>query len=129
MQTNPIGATLSSLVLCPEVTFENLAMIPLLAVRPGAVSYTVLDDALAAGTVEITEISEHGSVPELRVINRGTDPVLIVDGEELLGAKQNRVVNLTILAPAASELTIPVSCVEAGRWRARSRTFAAAPRA
>jgi hypothetical protein len=38
------------------------------------------------------------------------------------------VVNLTILVAAESELTIPVSCVEAGRWRARSRAFSSAPR-
>ena len=78
--------------------------------------------------VEITEVSDQGSVPELRVVNRGARPVLILDGEELLGAKQNRIVNLTILVPALAELTIPVSCVEAGRWRARSRAFTAAPR-
>jgi hypothetical protein len=54
--------------------------------------------------------------------------VLIVDGEELVGAKQNRIVNLSILVPAQSTLTIPVSCVEAGRWRSRSRAFSSAPR-
>jgi hypothetical protein len=64
----------------------------------------------------------------LRFINRGPQPVLTIDGEELLGAKQNRVVNLTIPVPAHSTLTIPVSCVEAGRWRSRSKSFAAAPR-
>ena len=90
--------------------------------------YTTLDEALAFGFVEITEISDAGSVPELRVVNRGLKPTLIVDGEELVGAKQNRIVNLTILVPAQSKLTIPVSCVEAGRWSARSRAFAAAPR-
>jgi hypothetical protein len=57
------------------------------------------------------------------VVNRGPEPVLIIDGEELVGAKQNRVVNLTILVAAQSALTIPVSCVEAGRWTARSRAF------
>ena len=90
--------------------------------------YTVLDDAISGGFVEITEVSDQGSVPELRVVNRGQKPTLIVDGEELVGAKQNRVVNLTILVAAQSELTIPVSCVEAGRWRARSRAFSSAPR-
>ena len=89
--------------------------------------YLVLDEALASGLVEITEVSEQGSVPELKFINRGPKPVLIVDGEELLGAKQNRIVNLTILVAANSELTIPVSCVEAGRWRSRSRAFTSAP--
>jgi ARG/rhodanese/phosphatase superfamily protein len=90
--------------------------------------YIVLDEALSDGVVEITEVSEQGSVPDLKFVNRGARPVLIVDGEELLGAKQNRVVNLSILVAANSELTIPVSCVEAGRWRSRSRHFTAAPR-
>jgi hypothetical protein len=55
--------------------------------------------------------------------------VLILDGEELVGAKQNRIVNLTILVAAQQTLHIPVSCVEAGRWARRSREFAAAGRA
>ena len=109
-------------------------MIPLLlqsssmGSRSSTLDYLVLDEALASGVVEITEISDEGSVPDLRVINRGAKPVLILDGEELLGAKQSRVVNLTILVPAHAELTIPVSCVEAGRWRARSRSFTSSPR-
>ena len=68
-------------------------------------------------------------MPELRFRNRAARPVLVVDGEELLGAKQNRVVNLTILIAAQSDVAIPVSCVEAGRWRADSASFRAAPSA
>ena len=133
METNSINAVLSAVRLGPAVAFENLVMLPLL-LRPdthsaaASLDYVVLDEALARGWAEITEISEQGSVPELRVVNRGPSPALIIDGEELVGAKQNRVVNLTILVAAQSELTIPVSCVEAGRWRARTRAFAAAPR-
>jgi hypothetical protein len=55
--------------------------------------------------------------------------VLIIDGEELVGAKQNRIVNLTILVAANSTLEIPVTCVEAGRWGYRSRTFSSSGRA
>jgi hypothetical protein len=61
--------------------------------------------------------------------NDGRKPVLLLDGEELVGAKQNRVLNLTILVAAATKLAIPVSCVEAGRWRHVSRGFQASPRA
>ena len=127
---NPIAHALEQITLGDPVTFENITMIPLLG--PPSVErepfYLTLDEALAQGWTEITEVSEQGSVPELRVINKGAKPVFILDGEELLGAKQNRVVNLSILVPAKAKLTIPVSCVEAGRWRARSRAFSASPR-
>ena len=68
-------------------------------------------------------------MPELQVVNDSPRHVLIVDGEELVGAKQNRIVNLTILVPPKTSLTIPVSCVEAGRWREVSREFTPAPHA
>ncbi|MEP7216584.1 MAG: DUF6569 family protein, partial [Anaerolineaceae bacterium] len=44
-------------------------------------------------------------------------------------AKQNRVFNLTILVPADTELLVPVSCVEAGRWQHSSAEFKRAGRA
>jgi hypothetical protein len=69
-----------------------------------------------AEKVRVTELNAGGSVPELRLENNADLPVLLVDGEELVGAKQNRVLNLTILAPAKRTTVIPVSCVEAGRW-------------
>ena len=130
MNKNPVARALDAVSLGPSICIENLTMLPLVVRNDSSptVGYVVLDNALASGTAEITEVSEHGSVPELRFVNRGVDPVLMVDGEELVGAMQNRVVNLTILVAAHSALTIPVSCVEAGRWRARSRAFAAAPR-
>ncbi|MGH7366900.1 MAG: ARPP-1 family domain-containing protein, partial [Candidatus Rokuibacteriota bacterium] len=43
--------------------------------------------------------------------------------EELLGAKQNRILNTTVLVAAHAELTIPASCVEQGRWGYRGRRF------
>jgi len=131
MHTTPVTAALSSVVVGPPVMFRTISMYPLLARDPKArrvPRYRILDDALASGLVEVTEVSEQGSVPNLRVLNRSPERILIVDGQELVGAKQNRVVNLTILVNAHSELTIPVSCVEAGRWRSRSRVFSSAPR-
>ena len=68
-------------------------------------------------------------MPELKVTNSLDRPVLLLDGEELVGAKQNRVFNLTILVPAETELLVPVSCVEAGRWQRSSREFKRAGRA
>ena len=115
---------ISPLRLGDPVVHGGLAMIPLLADTPeGAPGYLTLRDALAGGTLRITEITEGGSVPQLAVVNGGDLPVLLVDGEELVGAKQNRIVNLTILVPPRRTLPIPVSCVEAGRWRYASPEF------
>ena len=73
-----------------------------------------LQGALAKDTIQVTELSAEGHVPQLRVKNSGGAPVLVLDGEELIGAKQNRIVNVAILVVPQSELVISVSCVEAG---------------
>lgn len=86
-------------------------------------SVTLLEEALKEGTFRITETDEAGQVPFLKVTNDGAVPVLILDGEELVGGKQNRIVNTSILVPARTTLTIPVSCMEAGRWREVRRDF------
>ena len=127
---NPVATAVSGVTLGIDTTVRNLTMFPLLSGAPEPPSSPLtLDEALSSGWTHVTEVSEAGSVPELRVVNKGASPVLILDGEELVGAKQNRIVNLSILVPPQSSLNIPVSCVEAGRWHARSRSFAAAPRA
>lgn len=129
MRNAALAETLGTLTLGSEVQIDNLVMFPLIgAPDTPEPAYLTLDDSMAAGWTMVTEVSEQGRVPELRVVNGGPKPTLIIDGEELLGAKQNRIVNLTILVPAASEITIPVTCVEAGRWASRSRAFTGAPR-
>jgi hypothetical protein len=55
--------------------------------------------------------------------------VLLYEGEELAGAKQNRILQRSILVEAQSKLRVPVHCVERGRWAYRTRAFAPAPRA
>ena len=107
---------------------RHLTVFPLLHPSPRVPFYLTLDEALAQGTVQVTEVSKGGHVPELLLVNRGDRPVLLIDGEELVGAKQNRVLNLTILAPAQSDIVIPVSCVEQGRWADVSVAFCASPR-
>ena len=65
--------------------------------------------------LEIKELDQ-ASIPTLKAVNPTDKPVLVVEGEHWLGGKQNRAINATILVPANSELKIPVSCLERGRW-------------
>ena len=120
---------LSSLTIGSPIAVNALSVYPLLRSSADAPFYDTLSDAVRAGTLHITEVSAAGSVPELRVVNDGKRPVLIIDGEELVGAKQNRIVNLTVLVPEGTTIPLPVTCVEAGRWRHVSDEFAPAERA
>lgn len=116
--------TLNGLTIEVPISHGHLHVFPLLA---GAFAkeenFLLLDDGIQNGTLRVEELNEGGSVPELRVINEGSLPVLILEGDELTGARQNRVVNSSVLVAAYSELVLPVSCVERGRWSYRSRAF------
>jgi|GEM_PF-264449 len=100
-----------------------LTVFPLSWEVPGAFFYLTLADALEKRTLIISEVSQSGSVPELAVENEGDTAVLLLDGEELRGAKQNRVLNTTILLAPKSRSVIPVSCTEQGRWHYVSNAF------
>ena len=100
-----------------------LAVFPLFWEVTGAFPSPTLGEDLERSTVSITQISQGGSVPELAVENTGDTAVLLLDGEELRGAKQNRVLNTSILLAPKSRSVIPVSCTEQGRWHYVSSAF------
>ena len=104
-------------------SYKNLALFPLLSTYSTGLTYLLLDEALSEGVIEVVEVDKEGSVPELKVINKSSKMVLILDGEELVGAKQNRVVNTTIMIKGNSSTIITVSCVEHGRWSYSSASF------
>jgi len=101
--------------------FENMGVVPLLSSLNGSPEYLTLQEALEKQLLKIGEVSEGGSVPELKVNNTGEIPILLLDGEEVVGAKQNRVLNTSILLKEKSETVIPVSCTEQGRWAYTSK--------
>jgi hypothetical protein len=106
------------------VEHRGIVVSPLFPRRDPIAAYVTLDEATAGG-LRIAETSESGSVPELVVENPLAERVLLYDGEELLGAKQNRILNVSVLVEARSSLVIPVSCAEQGRWSRRSVHFLA----
>jgi hypothetical protein len=108
-------------------SFGGLTILPLYP-QSSSVEYIGLDEAVAHG-LQIHEVDEHGVVEELPLLNSLDELVRLYEGEELVGAKQNRIVEWTILAEAHSKLTVPVHCVERGRWAYRSQRFAPADHA
>ena len=102
---------------------RNMAVWPVFSAIDGGPHYMTMKEALAGGFLSVTEVSAGGTVPELKVVNSAPEAVLILDGEELAGAKQNRIVNTTILLRRQSETIIPVSCTEQGRWSSVSERF------
>jgi hypothetical protein len=104
-------------------TFNQLVIKPIFINTDFSLPFLTLEEAFLKDVIEITEMSEGGSVSELLVKNNGDLDVIIIEGEELRGAKQNRIVNTTIIVPAGQEIIVPVSCVEQGRWNYVSRKF------
>jgi hypothetical protein len=123
LMDNIIKNFLEQLKVGRKQSHKNLALYPLLSTYAIGLDYLLLDEALSENMIEVVEVSEGGSVPELKVVNRAARMVLILDGEELVGAKQNRIVNTTILVDLKSTLVIPVSCVEHGRWSYNTSKF------
>ena len=120
----PWQARLAGIVVGKPRRHGSLTAYPLLGDNQGAAAYCLLDDALTAGTLTVEETELGGTVPLLRLTNTGPERVLLLDGEELVGAKQNRIVNTSVLVDAHTTLSLPVTCVEAGRWRQDTARFA-----
>ena len=108
---------------------RNMSLYCVLAAQAGSAEFITLDEALGTNSFSISEVSESGSIQELKVTNRSNHKVLLLDGEELVGAKQNRVLSLTVLVGPNSETIIPVSCVEERRWSYQSKFFRSESRA
>src|SRR5437763_10855836 len=105
------------------VAYDKLTVFPLYLESPARPNYRLSEEALADGSAVVEEVTEGGSVPNLAVDNKGETLVLFVEGQERRGAKQNRVLNTSVLIAAKTKTVLPVSCVEQGRWRYVSKAF------
>lgn len=105
-------------------SFGSMTLFPLFSTSTSRLRYRVLSEALADGSVVVTEKSS-AEVPELYLVNRSDSMVLVLDGEEVVGGRQNRIVNASFLIGTHSEVPLPVTCVEHGRWHDVSVAFSA----
>jgi len=113
MHTNITGFTVQG----------NLGIIQLATSGQDSFEYVGCGRALSDKLIEAKELSESGSVNTIFVLNHSEQFVFLMDGDILAGAKQNRVVNTSMLLAPESKSQVPVSCVEHGRWHHASAGF------
>ena len=114
---------LYSMDISEPVSHGLLHIFPLRGGTPEEDNLSLLEDGLREGTLRVEEQHEASYGPGLQVVNEGDSRVLILEGDELIGAGQHRVANSSVLINAGSEITLPVSCIERGRWSYRPRAF------
>ena len=103
--------------------YKHITVIPITTADSNKLIYKTLNQALESDYITLKELDEEASVPEIQIINKSDEYILIFDGEQLIGAKQNRIINKTILIEPHTKNVIPVSCTEEGRWYEKSDNF------
>ena len=75
-----------------------------------------LDELFDLNLVKVNELTDEGVVSRVEVHNESEFNLLILDGEAIKGAKQNRIAEKSVIIPPYSSEVIPVNCVEKNRW-------------
>jgi hypothetical protein len=96
-------------------TSGPLTVFPVVGSNGHGGGYMLLADAVAKGIASVKELNTSGDVPIIQIKNKGKLPLLGIQGEEYVGAKQNRTLNISVLV-GKGKTKIPVTCVEQGRW-------------
>ena len=68
-------------------TFGRLSVIPIISRTAPGIDYRTLPEVLGGEDVRISEVDSGGSVGELSLVNDSEECLLLLDGEELVGAK------------------------------------------
>ena len=113
---------LARLHSAPIQQIDGLEVTPLILDGPAGTPYVLAAEAIDRGLLEIAERGS-GSVPTVEATNRGDDHVLILEGDTLIGCKQNRIVAHSIIVAPGRTINVPVGCMESGRWAHSSPRF------
>ena len=74
-----LDSFIQSLAMGEPESYGGLYIIPILLTEAKSHPYQILEEVIATGAFQVTEVDNHGSVPELRVVNKSDFDVLILD--------------------------------------------------
>ena len=113
--------------LAAPIQVESLTLLPIVAVDPPkqADNLLVLDEAMPKKLVTIKE-EGGGNVNALELTNKADQPLFLLAGEVILGGKQDRIIGSNTIVPPKTTQSVPVFCVEHGRWTGTTTEFTTA---
>lgn len=113
---------LSGLTAGPPQSVGELTLIPLSHVHAPARPDRLIDEAILQGQLDLVEQGS-GTVQQVLARNHGDVDVLVLEGDTLVGCKQNRMVAWSVLVGAGTSVPISVGCMERGRWNHGGAVF------
>ena len=110
--------------LLDPIQIDSLTLTPMVApMTPVPIEepdVLTLDEGFAQKVVGITE---QGSVNNLTLTNKDQRPLFLLAGEVIIGGKQDRIIGQNTVIPGNTTQSVPVFCVEHGRWGGSSDVF------
>lgn len=105
---------LKHLSLAKRQDYENITVVPILSDTDTPFDVLDLKKGLKMGLVTIGEC-DSTNVEKVKLKNNSISPLILLDGEEIAGSLQNRIISQTMIIAPKSEIKIPVNCSEKGR--------------
>lgn len=106
-----------------DITFQEIININNLKIIPIQLEGLRHDDRIVPfdnlfdrGLAKAEEVTAEGIVSKVKIINDSENLLFISDGEAIVGAKQNRIAERSVIIKDQSDAVVPVYCVERGRW-------------
>ncbi|MDH4210411.1 MAG: hypothetical protein OEV79_03065 [candidate division WOR-3 bacterium] len=101
--------------IADPVFLRNLLIHPISGSSGNGIEIASLEDILRTAKGEFGEL-DPPDINRISFFNHGDAPLLMLDGEEIIGSLQNRIVADSTLVTARATSEIPVICAEEGRW-------------
>ncbi|WP_400243003.1 ARPP-1 family domain-containing protein [Methanobrevibacter smithii] len=105
---------LKHLSLAERQNYENMTVVPILSDTNTPFDILDLKEGLKMGLVKIEEC-DNSNIEQVKLKNNSISPLILLDGEEIAGSLQNRIISQTMIIAPKSEIKIPVNCSEKGR--------------